>query len=344
MSSLTRTIPGTGESRSLAAEIEERLLVPTYASGWNSASIAAHRSLALPLQLVGEVHRWSTLIDGQVLRILGIGRRKLLEPLCSEVAGELPPPTHEARRALWSPPALLGENADLIIVEIHRWMASRFRRSGWRIVPSAVRWEGDLAAVPPARPGGSLRDDLRKVRQHRYQLAQSRAPEDWNFFYQEMVRPHAEGRFGDAAWHPSPRFIKQLARVGTLHFATRNGERVAGLCSVERRETLWIPLSGIRSGDPALLHQGASVAAFALTLDWARARGFRRVDNGRTSPFVEEGLARFKSKWGLLPTPDPLSHVAAISVRSPLARQAFARHPVLMEQGRDLITYSGETG
>lgn len=344
MSSLTRTIPGTGESRSLAAAIEERLLVPTYASGWTSASVAAHRSLALPLQLVGEVHRWNTLVDGRVLRIMGIGRRKLVEPLCSGVAGELPPPTHEARRGLWSPPALAGEDADLIVVEMHRWMAPRFRRSGWRIVPSAVRWGGDLAVIPPAQPCASLKDDLRKVRQHRYALIQSNTAEDWNFFYREMVRPHAQGRFGEGAWHPSPRFIKELARIGTLHFATRNGERVAGTCSVERRETLWIPLSGIRGGDPALLHQGANAALLALTLDWARARGLRRVDLGRTPPFVEQGLARYKRKWGLLPTPDPLAHFAAIAVRSTLAAKAFARNPVLIEQGGGLITYSGETG
>ncbi|HZI76631.1 MAG TPA: GNAT family N-acetyltransferase, partial [Gemmatimonadales bacterium] len=316
----------------------------TYASGWTSASIAAHRSLSLPLQLVGEVHRWSTRYDDQVLRILGIGRRKLLEPLCSGVVGELPPPTQEARRALWSPPQLAGENADLVIVEIHRWMASRFKRLGWRIVPSAVRWEGDLAVVPPARPCASLRDDLRKVRQHGYVLTQSQDPEDWTFFYQEMVRPHAHGRYGPAAWHPSPRFIKQLARVATLHFVTRNGERVAGLCSVARGETVWFPLSGILGGDLLLLHQGAGAAATALTLDWARARGFRRVDNGRTSPFLEQGLARYKRKWGLLPVPDPLAHLAAIAVRSPLAGKAFARNPVLVEEGNALITYSGETG
>jgi hypothetical protein len=232
----------------------------------------------------------------------------------------------------------------LIVVEIHRWMASRFRRSGWRLVPSAVRWTGDLAVVPPAQPGASLRDDLRKVRQHRYELTQSHAPEDWDFFYQEMVRPHAEGRYGTAAWHPSPRFIKELARVGTLHFAIRNGDRVAGLCSVARRETLWIPLSGIRCGDPLLLQQGANAASFALTFEWARAQGFHRVDLGRTPPFVEQGLARYKSKWGLLPVPDPLAHIMAIAARSPLARKAFARNPVLVEQGDGLTTYSGETG
>ena len=40
-----------------AAAIEERLLVPAYASRWSSLTVAAHRMLAFPLQLKGPVRR-----------------------------------------------------------------------------------------------------------------------------------------------------------------------------------------------------------------------------------------------------------------------------------------------
>src|SRR4051812_8573953 len=110
---------------SIAAEIEERLLVPTYGSRWSPASIAAHRSLALPLQLTGPVRRWLLEIAGRPASLLGLGRPKLVEPIASRLFGNLPAPSRESRRILWNPSALNPEGADLVIAEVHRWMAPR---------------------------------------------------------------------------------------------------------------------------------------------------------------------------------------------------------------------------
>jgi hypothetical protein len=304
--------------------------------------VAAHRSLALPLQLVGQAHRWTTEFNGSPFHVLGVGRWKLVHTVCHSLLGELPRASHGHRRALWNPRSLARQDADLIVVEIHRWMAARFRRAGWRIVPDAVRWKGDLAHVPPAQPNASLRDDLRKVRQHRYRLVQSQAAEDWDLFYHQMLKPQVARRFGATGWLPSRRFISDIARVGTLHFVVRGEERVAGICCVIRRETFWIPLTAIRGGDPGLLHQGAGAAALALSLAWARAQGCRDVDLGRSRPFLREGIPQYKYKWGLRPAPDPLAHLTAIAIRSASARRAFAANPVLVEQGSNLVVYAGE--
>jgi GNAT superfamily N-acetyltransferase len=328
--------------RSLAAAIEELLLVPAYASRWAPASIAAHRGLAFPLQLLGQVHRWTVQLGDGTVHVAGVGRQKLIEPLCYRLFGELARPSHEDRRALWNPAALVKTDADLVVAEVHRWMAPRFRRSGWLIVPEAVRWQGTLTEVPPAAPSRSLFEDLRKVRQHGFTLTQTTAPEDWEQFYHEMVRPQAMARHGESAWLPSRRLMAEFARTGTLHMISRGGVRVAGACSLGSGDNLWLPLSGIRHGDPALLRQGAGTAALALTLEWARRQGYRRVDAGRTGPFLNDGLQRFKRKWGLLPALDPLAHVAAVWVATSAARKIFSQQPVLVEQGTDLGTYAGE--
>ncbi len=330
------------QSRSITGAIEELLLVPTYSSRLAPAAIAAHRSMALPLQLVGQTYRWSVGFGSSAIDLIGIGRRKLIEPLLAQLFGELPEAHEEARRVLWGPERLACRGADMIAVEVHRWMAARFRRSGWILVPEAVRWQGELAQVPPAEPNKSLSKDLRKVRKHGYTIFQTRAPEHWQEFYGEMVLPQARSRHGDNAWLPSRRLLDEFASTGTLHLIVKDGVRVAGVCSVPRGDTLWLPLSGIRQGDPVLLRQGAGAAAFALTLEWARAAGYRRVDAGRTGPFVNDGLQQFKRKWGLTPTPDPLAHLAAVWVDTPAARQAFSQNPVLTEDGIALRVYAGE--
>ncbi|MFL5401799.1 MAG: GNAT family N-acetyltransferase [Gemmatimonadales bacterium] len=327
--------------RTITAEIEERLLVPTYASRWSPATIAAHRSLALPFQLVGQVRRWVLPADGELLSVAGIGRKKLIEPIATRLFGELPPASSEPRRMLWSPAALIDSGADLVIVEVHRWMAPRFRRSGWLTIPDAVRWQGDLSQVPPAEPCRSLTEDLRKLKRNGFTITHTTDRREWEMFYSEMVRPQAEFRHGDSAWLPSPRLMAELAHRGTLHLIWQHGLRVAGACSLRQGDTIWLPLSGIRHGDDNLLRQGAGTAVLALPLEWARTQGYRRVDAGRTGPFINHGLQHFKRKWGLSPVPDPLAHVAAVRVTAPAARQAFVRQPVLVEQGSQLGTYAG---
>lgn len=328
--------------RSLAAAVEERFIVPAYSSRWRVAPIAVHRGLALPLQLAGKVHRWMIDAAGGAVEVVGIGREKLIAPICARLFGELPPPQREARRSVLGPGDLAKTDADLVVAEVHRWMAPRFQRSGWLLVPGTVRWEGELDAVPPTQPSKSLRDDLRKVRNHGFTIEHTTAPDDWDEFYTTMVQPQALARHGESAWLPSLHLMRTFARAGTLHLISQSGRRVAGVCSIGHGAALWLPVSGVRHGDRLLLQQGALVAALALTFEWARSQGYRRLDLGRTGPFVNDGIQNHKRKWGLLPVPDPLAHVAAVLVRSASARKAFSREPVLVEGGPGLRVYAGE--
>jgi hypothetical protein len=323
-----------------AAAIEERLLVPAYASRWSSLTVAAHRMLAFPLQLRGPVRRRTVESDGQAVTLLEIGRPKLTEPLCTRLFGALPPPESETSRSLRDPLEAAGA-AHLVVAEVHRWVAPRFRRAGWIVVPDQVRWQGELSALPPPIPSHSLKDDLRKVRSQGYILEHAASAGDWEEFVATMVEPHANARFGGEAWVPSAYLLRQFAERGRLHFVVREGIRVGGICSLRCGDTLWLPLSGVRGGDPALLRAGVSVAAWALAIEWAKAEGCVRVDMGRTSPFLHDGVQQYKRKWGLDPHPDPLAHLAAVWVGSDAARVAFAREPVLIEREAGLWRYAG---
>jgi Acetyltransferase (GNAT) domain len=154
-----------------------------------------------------------------------------------------------------------------------------------------------------------------------------------------MVKPQALARHGSTAWIPSRRLISDYARSGTLHFITRGGERVAGICTIPRGSTIWLAVSGVRHGDPALLNAGAGFAAFALAVEWARKHGYRHLDAGRTGPFTNDGLQEFKRRWGLVPVPDSLAHLVALRVNSDAIRQAFAQAPVLIEGDSGLQVY-----
>ncbi len=344
MTSLAEETPGLlqrGGRRSLTARLEERLMVASYSSSWAFASINLHRALSLPLQLHGEVRLRSVVTPDATIRLLTLGRAKLVDTIAAGLVGSLPEPSIAGRRSTWSGTPLVEPGADLVVAEVHRWMADRFRRAGWLIVPRSVRWQGELAAVPPAAPNRSLKANLAKLRKQNFTLVEADTPDDWTEFYTTMVEPQARSRHGSSAWIPSEPFLRQLARRGTLHFIVEDGVRVAGGCTVAYGDTLWFPLMGVRHGDPGLLQRGASVAALALPLQWARERGYHRVDLGRTGTFVNDGLQQHKRSWGLTPVPDALSLVTAVRIGSPVARRAFADNPVLIETGTGLEMYAG---
>src|SRR6185295_5250732 len=100
--------------RSLAAGVEERLLIPAYASSWAFAPILAHRTMSLPLQLTGEVRRRSVHFGDSRIELVGIGRAKVIDSLTGRLFGELPEAGPEGWRLTWSPEGLSNPEADLV--------------------------------------------------------------------------------------------------------------------------------------------------------------------------------------------------------------------------------------
>lgn len=320
-----------GLSRFLV-EADDRFLVPAIVSPRAHWWVAARNALTLPLLLNGKARPYAARIGDAQVRILCFGREKRFAELLPRLFPDRTMlPAGDTR--LLSGPRLLGStDAHLVAVTVHPWFAERYRDDGWTVIPDVVRWRGDLAEVPPPAPHRSLRSDLRKAERYGYALEVAGNPADWDEFFQEMLLPQARNRFGMRGWTPSAYLRRRFAGLGTLLFVRRDGRRVAGACAIRRdQQTIWFPLVAVRNGDPTLLREAAATAMLSLAFDWAREHDFRRLDSGRSSPFLTDGVHASKRKWGLTPTPDPLAHLIAIRVNpdcEPL-RERLAAEPVL---------------
>ncbi len=328
---------------SATALVEERFLMPVYGGARAPAWIASHGVLSLPLRFRGTLRYASGMLAGRPVSVAATGSVGRLRALLAPVLDDLRDSDQPIGCGLWRPAALARVNADLVVAEVHRWAAPRFRRAGWTIVPDAVRWEGALAEMPPSPIAKGVRDDLRKVRRYGYVHERAAGTSaDWQEFVESMVRPQAAVRFAEDAWYAGGHFLDRLRAHATLHFVRRDGVRVAGMCGVRRGDRFWLPLGGVRDGDPRLLHEGAWTAAWALTLAWARAEGCRTIDAGRTGPRLSDGVARYKRKWGLRPVRDPLAHLLAVRFGAvPGLAHALAAGPLLSETDDGLSPLDG---
>ncbi|MFN2433323.1 MAG: GNAT family N-acetyltransferase [Gemmatimonadota bacterium] len=333
ISTLERTLRGA----------QQRFLIPVHTSirprGW----IATHDALALPFKLRGTQRLCVGDVDGVALRVACVGRPKRFQPLLERLVCRSSAWRETGGLGTWAPESFEDLDAELVLVDVHRWAAARFRRAGWLVIPDSVRWVGDLTAVPPARPSKALRNDLKKVERHGYTLEEAGSADDWREFHERMVVPHARRRFGPEAWVPSSGMRRQIASRGRLLFVRRGGERLAGFSVLARGTTLWLVTVGLRDGDEALLREGAAVAIYAFLFAWGREQGFRRVDCGRTSSFLLDGVARHKRKWGLSAAPEALAHLTAarLDPRCTALRAVFRREPVFVEGGDGLGLFQG---
>ncbi len=326
-----------------AAALEERFLVPVCTSRHAQRWVTGHRALSWPLVQAGEVRYYSVPAGDETIRMATVGRPKRFEEWVSRL-GARPADRADGRVSLRTPAALDGVEADLLLAHVHRWAAEPFRRAGWHTVPSAVRWAARAREVPPVRPSRSLRCDLKRVARHAYTHEVAGAAADWEEFYLGMVEPEAKARFGGEAWLPSTRLRHDLAARGSLHFVLLDGARVAGCCAVPAARGVWIPLTGVRDGDPRLLAAGAGTAATLATLRWAAQAGYERVDLGRTTPFLDDGVAFVKQKLGFEPVPEPLAHLVAIRMRrgARAAARLLREHPVRIETAAGLAILGGD--
>ena len=297
--------------------------------------------LTFPPLVFGREHRFEAEVEGRTVRIACIGFPRRFDALFTEIFGSVALVSRGSIRASWRHLTLSRLDADLIAVDVHRFLLAKFTRSGWLIVPEDVRWLGSLAALPPDSPTESLRSDIRKVERLGYTLEEAGSPSDWDEFFESMVVPHLVARFGEAAKLPGRAARTVLRRRGILLFIRRDGARQGGACLLRTPRGVLLRRVGIRDGDPALLREGALAALYLRLFDWSRERGYREFDAGTTLPLPRQGLARFKAKLGLEPTSNPIALTAALhfDAENEALASCFRRIPLLHEVDGRIETY-----
>jgi hypothetical protein len=321
---------------SVGGRLQWRAVTSTRPELWSSADAA----LAVPSTIARATLHYVAYPDGNPARIACVGRKWRFRRLLETIGGaEL---TDVARRrSLWTPSALGQLDADLIVTEIHAWAAPSFRRAGWLILPQTVRWRAPAAAVPPERPSKSLKSDLQAVAKRSYSVEICRDTEAWREFLCRMLIPHTHLRYGSSAAYPSRSLLRRYARRGELLFVVEDGVRLAGGCVFTSGTTLFFPLCGVRDANRELVHQGVFAALYYFIAERARMAGIQTLDFGRTRPFLGDGVARYKAKWGFAPERDVLSQLVAIRPDPDHEglRKAFAAQPMLVDDGERLVQF-----
>jgi hypothetical protein len=195
------------------------------------------------------------------------------------------------------------QHVDAIAIDARKHNIKKFLSLGYLILPN-ISFVLDLHKpadqICQAMSKRRRRDIRRISRQDFGYTVSTRRVQDFDFFYWKMCLPYAEERFGEAAMLSPYTILKSYYKAnGGIIFLTKHTEPLAGILFQIRKDTIYALGYGVYDGNTDLVKKLAGTAALHLLIKWARSKGLKWLDYGKTVPFFEDGIFRYKKEWGM---------------------------------------------
>jgi len=145
----------------------------------------------------------------------------------------------------------------------------------------------------------SLRENIRKFRQHNYSYTITRDPAQFEYFYNQMYLPYVEGRFGEITAKAGFRQMERIFEKGQILLVKKGNEYVSGGVVRVEGNTVFFPFLGILGGKLEYLKGGALTALYYFTILWAKETGCKWLDFGHCRSFLKDGVFNYKKHWGM---------------------------------------------
>jgi len=235
------------------------------------------------------------------------------------------------------------DKVDLFILDLEFLFCNWYRNADFLSVPQWVRqkfiipntWNGVLEKFRK----NTKKTDLRKIRKYKFSYRLSRNERDFNVFYESLYVPYLRRRFGDEVIiEPKWKVLRQC-RKGELMQIVRSGEVVcAGLLhkSGDRLAYVWVGVPGDIDED---MFQGAFSALYYFSILYGYNSGCREIDFLGSRPLLNDGVFRYKRKWGTFVerSPIPRGDILLNPIRLTEGVKSFFAHNYLVSRNGDAM-------
>lgn len=203
---------------------------------------------------------------------------------------------------LWQLREALSErraSADLIVARVDRLSSRAMFRGNWLRVPD---WVGCSAPSSDpeklARGSHSLKQDLRVAARNGMTSTITNSPSDFDAFYQSMYLPYVNGRYGELTSARSEAELREIFESGGILWVHHGDRREAGALFGVEGKTLQFAALAAADETRTTARLGSMSAAYAHLMSHALRLGCTRMGMGNCRPSPEDGILRYKLKWG----------------------------------------------
>jgi hypothetical protein len=224
-----------------------------------------------------------------------------------------------------------ADRVDLQCSDVELLYCKLLRTKEFLAVPQWVRQKYDIPntwqEVVASFRHNTRKTDLRKVRKYGFTYRITQSEHDFREFYHRMYVPYLTTRFTDEVIiEPEWKVLRQC-RKGELMQVLRDNRVVAAVLlhrSAGRLAYVWV---GVPDDLEQELHTGAFSAAYYFTIVHGYSHGCRLIDFLGSRPVLNDGLFRYKRKWGTYveDSPVPRGDILLRPVRLGAAVRSFLR-------------------
>jgi len=190
-----------------------------------------------------------------------------------------------------------------VFIETNTFFTGYFEKKGFIIIPESISTTLDIShpfSDIYKNFSKSGKEDIRKVKKYGYTYEITEELEKLKLFYNEMYMPYITQRHEKTAIYTNFHALRLLfEKNGRLMLIKQKNEYVSGaLFSIEKEKATATYL-GIKKGKSNLLKKGLTAASYYFFIKWAKKHGIKILDFGTSKAFVNDGLFRYKKKWGV---------------------------------------------
>jgi hypothetical protein len=220
----------------------------------------------------------------------------------------------------------------LVVIQVEPFLRKLLEEDDWFFIPLWV--VGTVALPIPAKAlkHKAIRSDLQAIEHAGLQSRVTRELELFDDFYHAMYVPHVTKAHA-ASVYVTP-YDEMRARLPDSELVLVHDEErdVAGMLVLyeEARPRLWS--AGVRDGDRRYLKQGALSAVYHYSLQHLAGKQFSSASLGLSRAFLNDGVLRYKRKWGQTLAGTAAARIALkVVADTPASRACLQSNPFVFE-------------
>jgi hypothetical protein len=201
---------------------------------------------------------------------------------------------------IWTLKNNLGDisSGNILFVELNR-LLQKFLPAGGYVTFPWIRQKVYLKDEFYKNRRRKIRDKYgRKARKFRYRFEIVRDASAIKKFYEDLLVPYINFRFGDTAHLRNLKEIQRIVKHGFLLQVYDQGKWIAGAACRRRRQEVTLFALGLISDFAYHLQRGALSSVYYFLFQWAEQNDIDTIDLLRSKADVNDGVFEHKRSWG----------------------------------------------
>jgi hypothetical protein len=188
----------------------------------------------------------------------------------------------------------------LMVAEVPKKFRILFGRKKKVCIPCLIIGETDISSdISLLCNNSSIKSDLRRIKNKKLYFEVTNSISQFDNFYHNMYIPYITRIHGNSSIIMEyDRVKKEFKNCELLLIKQNEREYIGGILLSYAKDSARLWSLGIKDGNLEYIKDGAVGALYYFSIDYLKKRRLQKISLGWTRSFLNDGILRYKKKWG----------------------------------------------